>query len=65
MWKSYVADNIMREYDKKRKYEANKYRKETEEFKRKNCINCKNKKTDLCNINRNINGELQCVFKEI
>ena len=37
--KSYIADNIMREY--------------------------RNKSTDLCEIRRNIDGNLQCVNKKI
>lgn len=64
MRKSYIANNIMRDYVKKRRYKRNKERAEFELFKRKVCADCKNKDTDLCHINRNINGDLQCVFKE-
>lgn len=64
MKKSYIADNIIREYAKKRRYKANKERAELELFKRKVCSNCKNKKTDVCSIRRNIEGSLQCAFKE-
>lgn len=64
MKKSYIADNIMKEYMKKKRYEKNKARAEIELFKRKVCANCKNKDTNLCHIVRNIDGSLQCVFKE-
>lgn len=62
--KSYIADNIMREYNKKKRIKINKQRTELELFIKKVCKNCKNKKTDLCHITRNIDGVLQCVFKE-
>lgn len=62
--KSYIADNIMREYIKKKRAKTNKERAELDLFKRKVCIDCKNKNTNLCKIVRNINGDLQCVFKE-
>ena len=61
--KSYIAENIDREYRNKKRYEANKRRSQIENFKRNNCIECKNKNTNLCNVIININGELQCVFK--
>ncbi len=28
------------------------------------CINCKNRKLDLCNIRRNVKGNLQCCYYE-
>ena len=62
--KSYIADNIMREYIKKKRVKENKERAEFELFKRKVCVDCKNKGTNLCHVVRNINGDLQCVFKE-
>lgn len=62
--KSYIADNIMREYEKKKRAKANKERAEMELFTRKVCIDCKNKDTNLCHIVRNINNDLQCAFKE-
>lgn len=62
--KSYIAENIDREYRNKKRYEANKRRSQIENFKRKNCVNCKNKNTNLCSITINLNGDLQCVFKE-
>lgn len=65
MKKSYIADDIMQEYVRKRRYEANKQRKEIEEFRKNNCINCENKNTNLCSITMNIKNELQCVFKKM
>lgn len=62
--KSYIADNIMREYKKKKRAKANKERAEFELFTRKVCADCKNKDTNLCHVVRNISGDLQCVFKE-
>lgn len=62
--KSFIADNIMREYKKEKRFKANRDRAEMELFIRKVCANCKNKNTDLCTIVRNINGDLQCAFKE-
>ena len=64
MGKSYIAENIMREYVKKKRYESNRKRAELDLFKRKVCANCKNKDTDLCHIARNVDGNLQCAFKE-
>ena len=63
--KSYVADNIMREYRKQKQYENNKKWSEMQNYIKINCINCKNKSTDLCEIRRNIDGNLQCVNKKI
>lgn len=63
--KSYVADNIMREYRKRKQYEDNKRWSEMQNYIKINCINCKNKSTDLCEIRRNIDGNLQCVNKKI
>lgn len=28
------------------------------------CSNCKNREQSLCNIRRNINGNLQCIYYE-
>ena len=63
--KSYVADNIMREYRKQKQYENNKRWSEMQNYIKINCINCKNKSTDLCEIRRNIDGNLQCANKKI
>jgi hypothetical protein len=65
MKKSYIADNIMREYRKRKQYEDNKRWSEMQNYIKINCINCKNKSTDLCEIRRNIDGNLQCVNKKI
>ena len=65
MKKSYIADNIMREYRKQKQYEENKKWSEMQNYIKINCINCKNKSTDLCEIRRNIDGNLQCVNKKI
>ena len=63
--KSYMADNIMREYRKQKQYEYNRRWSEMQNYIKINCINCKNKSTDLCEIRRNIDGELQCInFEE-
>ena len=62
---SYIADNIMREYEQKKRRKINQERKEHREFIKNNCENCKNKTTDLCHVVRNINGEWSCPFKEI
>ncbi len=61
---SYIADNIIKEYKKKKRYIANKEWSETQKFIKENCVNCKNRNTDLCSITRNIEGKQQCVFKE-
>ena len=61
---SYIADNIMQDYKRKKRYEANKEWAETQRFIKENCVNCKNRNTYLCNITRNIEGHQQCVFKE-
>lgn len=63
--KSYIADNIMREYRKRKQYEDNKRWSEMQNYIKINCINCKNKSTDLCEIRRNIDGNLQCLNKKI
>ena len=65
MSKSYIADNIMREYRKRKQYENNKRWSEMQNYIKINCINCKNKSTDLCEIRRNIDGNLQCAYKKI
>ena len=63
--KSYIADNIMREYRKQKQYEDNRRWSEMQNYIKINCINCKNKSTDLCEIRRNIDGNIQCVNKKI
>lgn len=61
---SYIADSIMQEYLRKKNYKENKKRREIEAFKRKHCIKCENKNTNLCNITINIDNKLQCVFEK-
>ena len=56
--KSYIASSIMQEYNNKRKAELL-------QFQKKNCKFCKNKHTNKCEIRRNIDGELNCQFKEM
>lgn len=58
------ADNIMTDYYKKKRYEDNKRRTKINEFKKKNCIDCENRNTNLCHIQINIKNELQCVYKK-
>lgn len=61
---SRIADNIMKEYKRKKQYEQNKRWSEIQNFKKNNCVNCKNKKTNLCDIRRNLEGILRCMNKE-
>ena len=35
-----------------------------ETYTRTVCSNCKNRKLDLCNIRKNIKGNLKCVYYE-
>lgn len=57
----YLVDSIVQEYNKKKRYEA---KREMQEFQKKYCLNCKNKKTSKCEIRRDINGDLKCTFNE-
>ena len=59
--KSFIAENIMREYEKKKRYE----KKELQKFIVEKCSKCKNKKTQLCHIVRKINNKFDCPFKNI
>lgn len=63
--KSRIAENIMREYDRKKKYEEKKKRKDLQDFMLKNCTICKNKDTNLCHIVRNIENKFDCSYKNI
>ena len=58
----YTVDSIVQEYNNKKRYEK---KIEMQQFQKKYCLYCKNKKTDKCEIRRDINGKLQCVFNEI
>ncbi len=65
MNKSYIADNIMREYERKKRYEANIQRRKLQQFIKENCSICKNKKTQLCHIVKDNSNEFSCSFKNI
>ena len=62
MKKSYIADSIMREYEKKKRYET---KIKLQKFHRQNCISCKNRLTDKCDIRKDIQGNLKCVYYEV
>lgn len=65
MKKSYIAENIVREYERKKRYEAKIQRKELAKFIEQNCSKCKNKQTQLCHIVKNIDNKFSCPFKNI
>ena len=65
MKKSYIADNIMREYERKKRYEAKMQRKELAKFINEKCSKCQNKQTQLCHIVKNIDNKFSCPFKNI
>lgn len=58
----YNINRIMYEYKNKKKYGQ---KIELQQFQRKNCLNCKNKKTNKCEIRKDIEGKLKCVYNEI
>lgn len=65
MGKSYIAENIMREYEKKKKYKLKMQKKELAEFIEQNCSKCQNKQKQLCHIVKNIDNKFSCPFKNI
>ncbi len=65
MGKSYIAESIMREYERKKKYEAKIQRQELAKFIKENCLKCKNKQTQLCHIVKNIDNKFSCPFIKI
>lgn len=65
MKKSYIAESIMREYEKKKRYEAKIQRQELAKFIKENCLKCKNKQTQLCHIVKNVDNKFSCPFKNI
>lgn len=65
MKKSYIAENIMREYEEKKKYKLKMQKKELAKFIGQNCSKCKNKQTQLCHIVKNIDNKFSCPFKNI
>lgn len=58
----YNVNRIMNDYNQRKKYQQ---KTEMQEFQKKNCLKCKNKKTNKCEIRRDINGQLRCVYNEI
>lgn len=54
----YTVDSIVKEYRMKNKVEL-------QEFQKKYCRECKNKRTNKCDIRRDISGKLKCVYNEI
>lgn len=65
MKKSYIAESIMREYEKKKKYKLKMQKKELAKFIKENCSKCQNKQTQLCHIVKNIDNKFSCPFKNI
>lgn len=65
MGKSYIAESIMREYERKKRYEAKIQRQELAKFIKENCLKCKNKQTQLCHIVKNVDNKFSCPFKNI
>lgn len=58
----YNINRIMHDYNQRKKYQQ---KIEMQEFQKKYCLTCKNKKTNKCDIRRDINGQLKCVYNEI
>ena len=52
---SYLASDIDREYQKRKRAKMEK------EFIEKYCKNCKNRNVMICNITQNIQGDFMCV----
>ena len=65
MSKSRIAESIMREYERKKRYEAKIQRQELAKFIKENCLKCQNKQTQLCHIVKNIDNKFSCPFKNI
>ena len=65
MGKSKIAESIMREYERKKRYEAKMQRKELAKFINENCSKCQNKQTQLCHIVKNIDNKFSCPFIKI
>lgn len=60
-----ISDTIMKEYKLKKKYAEFKKRDITlAQFQLKHCRYCKNQKTNLCEIRKNIFNELCCAYEE-
>ena len=65
MGKSRIAESIMKEYERKKRYEAKIQRKELAKFIKENCSICKNSNTKLCHIVKNVDNKFSCPFKNI
>ena len=69
MGKSRIADSIMREYERKKRYEAKMQRKELAKFISEKCSKCQNKQTQLCHqlchIVKNVDNKFSCPFIKI
>ena len=60
--KSFIADSIAREYEKKQRFKEKMYKRKIEGFVLNNCSKCKNKDTQLCHITKDINNNFNCTF---
>lgn len=65
MRNNYMIDSIMSEYNRKKRNKERLRRQELDNFIKENCIKCKNRKTQLCHIVRDIENELSCPYKNI
>lgn len=65
MGKSRIADSIMREYERKKRYEAKIQRKELAKFISEKCSKCQNNNTQLCHIVKNVDNKFSCPFIKI
>lgn len=60
-----TTDLILKEFKMKQKYGKMNQREETiAQFQLKHCRYCKNKNTNLCEIRKDINNKLKCVYEE-
>lgn len=65
MRKSYIADSIMNEYNRKKKYEVKMQKKELNKFIKENCSICKNNDKNLCHIVKDMESKFNCPFMDI
>ena len=65
LMKSFIADNIMREIEKRQRFKEKMFKKKIEDFVLNNCAKCKNKETELCHITKDIKNNFSCPFKNI
>ena len=59
---NYTVNNIVSEYKRQKRYKNRTI--EMQEFQKQNCAKCKNKYSDKCNITRNLDNKLSCIFNE-